>query len=450
MPKRKRECERNEAVTKQVIMDYAGWVPSMGDKDIERLAAFPSPIEFFERFVKRRKPVVIAAHPEEEGWRASASRWTSAYLSRSAGHLETRVEVRKAGSNRFGYGSAGYERMPFARFLSEHLDKGDESRYLTTEAATCDGHGRLAVVSPPLTAPALLADIPLRPKVVGTLVPAALNLWLGRSRVDVSSGLHHDYHDNLFVLFRGRKRFELQPPVDAVAMIPAGEVAQVHANGRITYLGAPPVRADGADARDLARVARLDLDAAEAAEDDTKVDMAMLAAMRAEAGDLRPTPDVSEAEEDESCDGMPSCSNGGDDADEPSDGDDDDAWAAGGDDYEEDNSKVKEAEPADEDVQPPHVSNVDVANAPLEFRNAKQQRGLSVEVKAGETLWLPAGWWHEVFSADDGGADGHFALNYWFHPPDAIESSTYEKPYRSQLWERDFEHWRRDILPTFK
>ncbi len=31
--------------------------------------------------------------------------------------------------------------------------------------------------------------------------------------------------------------------------------------------------------------------------------------------------------------------------------------------------------------------------------------------------YLPAGWFHEVVSASSDGA-GHFALNYWFHPPD--------------------------------
>jgi hypothetical protein len=31
--------------------------------------------------------------------------------------------------------------------------------------------------------------------------------------------------------------------------------------------------------------------------------------------------------------------------------------------------------------------------------------------------YLPAGWFHEVVSASSDGA-GHFALNYWYHPPD--------------------------------
>jgi hypothetical protein len=34
---------------------------------------------------------------------------------------------------------------------------------------------------------------------LGNLVPANINLWLGHSVGGTSSGLHHDYHDNLHV-----------------------------------------------------------------------------------------------------------------------------------------------------------------------------------------------------------------------------------------------------------
>jgi ribosomal protein L16 Arg81 hydroxylase len=50
-----------------------------------------------------------------------------------------------------------------------------------------------------------------------------------------SSGLHHDFHDNLYVLLRGRKRFRLYPPDQAKRMYTHGRIAKVHANGRIVY-----------------------------------------------------------------------------------------------------------------------------------------------------------------------------------------------------------------------
>ena len=50
-----------------------------------------------------------------------------------------------------------------------------------------------------------------------------------------STGLHHDYHDNLYVLLRGRKRFRLFPPSLADRMYVHGQLQRVHPNGRIVH-----------------------------------------------------------------------------------------------------------------------------------------------------------------------------------------------------------------------
>lgn len=60
-----------------------------------------------------------------------------------------------------------------------------------------------------------------------------------------SSGLHHDFHDNLYVLLRGSKRFRLFPPSSAPDMYVAGRITKVHANGRIVYEGQGDVLPDG-------------------------------------------------------------------------------------------------------------------------------------------------------------------------------------------------------------
>lgn len=63
-----------------------------------------------------------------------------------------------------------------------------------------------------------------------------------------------------------------------------------------------------------------------------------------------------------------------------------------------------------------------------------------VELSAGEMLYLPASWWHEVTStsgpssADNSvkdGADIHMAFNYWFYPPNALDN--FETPYEDTL-----------------
>jgi hypothetical protein len=73
-----------------------------------------------------------------------------------------------------------------------------------------------------------------------------------------------------------------------------------------------------------------------------------------------------------------------------------------------------------------------------------------VDVNAGECLYLPAGWFHNVtsFSVAQGsssesaapvpphaGEGGHLAFNYWFHPPDTAD---FEKPYSTTFWEEDW------------
>ena len=52
-----------------------------------------------------------------------------------------------------------------------------------------------------------------------------------------SSGLHHDYHDNLYMSLRGSKHFRLYSPADAESMYLTGTLAHVHPNGRINYQG---------------------------------------------------------------------------------------------------------------------------------------------------------------------------------------------------------------------
>ena len=49
--------------------------------------------------------------------------------------------------------------------------------------------------------------------------------------------LHHDFHDNLYVLLRGCKRFRLWPPELAPRMHTAGQILRIHSNGRIVYKG---------------------------------------------------------------------------------------------------------------------------------------------------------------------------------------------------------------------
>lgn len=73
-------------------------------------------------------------------------------------------------------------------------------------------------------------------------------------------------------------------------------------------------------------------------------------------------------------------------------------------------------------------------STPVDFPNlAKASPPYVVELSAGQMLYLPASWWHEVTSSSDGEADVHMALNWWFYPPDA---DSFEEPYEDKaVWE---------------
>lgn len=66
---------------------------------------------------------------------------------------------------------------------------------------------------------------------------------------------------------------------------------------------------------------------------------------------------------------------------------------------------------------------------------------VEVTLHAGEALFLPASWFHEVTSSSGGGEVAHTAVNYWFHPPDnldlAAEAGAEQAgrfPYTSEFW----------------
>jgi Cupin-like domain len=117
------------------------------------------------------------------------------------------------------------------------------------------------------------------------------------------------------------------------------------------------------------------------------------------------------------------------------------------------NSSTKDAKVADtkESVVPDNFSRVDPDQS---TESIQQQYPLfatatmcTVEVCAGQMLYLPCGWFHEVTSYSDSSSStstngansdssGHMALNYWFHPPDALAS--FEQPYSSKFWQQDW------------
>ena len=286
--------------------------------------------------------------------------------------------------------------MTFGK-LMRAIAGGSDKYYMTTQPLAEDETGPLALHAAPVTQ--LQEDFPARPRLLGNLVPHQYNLWVGNSPDGTSSGLHHDFHDNLYVLCRGRKRFSLFAPSEHAALALTGKVHRVHANGLINFDGLE-TREDGAHPTTLAedRVARAE---ARLAEDDSEA-----------------ARDELEAAED-ALDELVGFNFGDEDEDE----DEDDGSAGQG-----RASKRRRTEDKAKDAPLPDnfckTSEVD----------GKAAVRVDVDVRAGEMLFLPASWFHEVTSFSSAG--GHIAFNYWMHP--ARHGAPFDAPYEDDFWARRY------------
>ena len=203
----------------------------------------------------------------------------------------------------------------------------------------------------------------------------------------------------------GEKRFTMFAPADAERMYTTGTIRLVHENGLIVY----------------------DEDEDERQQDGDVV---------LENGETMLERQIREARRS-------SEARGDDDDDFPDDFDFD-----GVDDYDElsDSGVEKDEDDVDEratekdDEGVPSFSRVDYERLER-FPLFKDATPMEFTVRQGQALYLPAGWFHDVSSAESG--EGHVAFNYWFHPP-PLGDPTWEA--KRQLWE---EHLRLTVLPKF-
>lgn len=233
--------EARASKQKQSVQNlYAGYTLRDSSATVPKVeAALLSPADFFEQFVAARRPVVLVGHEVDPA--LQAHKWTDEYLSQVGGSSVVTVEPRNDGKDTFGQGRE--RRMEFGKFLKMVAD-GDELHYMTTQTLPVAADGKPALYAAPVSD--LQADFPLRPALMGNLIPFNLNLWMGNSKSGSMSGLHHDYHDNLYVLLRGRKQFRLYSPDMAGDLYTRGALSKIHPNGRINYEEFPTVE-DGHD-----------------------------------------------------------------------------------------------------------------------------------------------------------------------------------------------------------
>jgi hypothetical protein len=436
-----------------------------GCRTLREINRLPSenvdPETFFDEYIATRTPVQFDGFLAEADWKVSKDRWTIDYLKQhTPDTMKVKVEYRNSESDRFGLGKE--RKISFHQFLSD-IDEGATNLYMTTQELEYDLEDHPEVISAPLTA--LTDDFPFIPKLFGNLIVSNINLWMGRSSTWTTSGLHHDYHDNLYIMLKGQKQITLISPAFAENLYTVGELDIVYPNGRINYVGQPTF-ADGRSLEaDKAWTAAQKLkqaisdakssrhsggkrfgnqssisqeDDEDEGEEEDDIDLALEEVLEAEHDDF----DEEAFDEDE--DG---------DFDETEDSNFDDEGSDEDDASNESNDLLTgkrslttvgipqnkrqrvSHEVTTTSSRPDNFSNVDTSLSPSQLKDQFPQyleaakSAITVTLKEGEMLFIPAGWFHEVKSQ---GSEGHMAFNYWFHPPDQLEN--FEKPYVSDFW----------------
>lgn len=452
-------------------ISYKGFrFPVSGSANLSRVP-FDSltPETFFEKYVSPRRPVIVTGLLSASDFERISLWRNDEYLHKRAGNCTLQVERRASVGTTYGH---GVPRVPltFSSLLSSISPAADKSTfavdktdsalyYLTSQTEDYEGSDLPAVVAPPLTH--LRPDFPLRPSLFGQLCPYQLNLWAGQSKDGASSGLHHDFHDNMYILVRGYKRFNIFAPSDAPYIYTRGKVQHVLSNGFMEYSHFPPTRADGVpleiavgflqdkqaelerkieNTTTPATKKKLENELEKVCDELVDYDMKLIAhKMKVKTKTKSKAKATQETEQEKKA------------------REEDETFAHFSkiplpDLYAKD--PVNQHWCATKGVQPHAVDS----NMPL-FRHATK---CSVYLSPGESLFLPAGWFHEVTSFNtfppdavigdigvettkaDGAVGtrdstkdvfggGHMALNYWFHPPDNL--SSFKKPYKSSFWE---------------
>ena len=438
------------------VNQYNGWLVPHSNYQIPILSTEDdglTPESFYRDYIRQRRPVIIRETLPSELTNLNEWKSSNEYMTERAG--DESIMVEKRSNNRDSFGRGTEIAVSFRQFM-KLIEEGDTMHYLTTQDVAANKDGRPDLMSSfmkKLQGQGGNPDFPLRPKLAGNLVPQNINLWIGNSKDRTSSGLHHDYHDNFYIVLRGIKRFRLFSPADIEKMYTRGQLVKVHKNGRINYEG-EITTAYGADmqsdAASLAEMARKD-----AEERLVKAEKGVEEGMPGAEKEL----ELAEALLDEAMEAILDAETGSNiDVDEEFhletakeediEGIDVDQMSSSSE--EEDTSEIIDeniCRLVDKTVKNPNnFSKIDPSlldddeKLKEDFPKILEANPAFCTCHAGDMLYLPASWFHEVRSLSDSSSDtnGHMAFNYWFHPPDA--ENDFKNPYSTDFWPNDFKN----------
>jgi hypothetical protein len=248
MPKTKRATKGNYIVRNL----YKGWCPVNGNKSwLERIdAECISPKQFYNRYIKRRMPVILRSKNTD-----CLRAFSIDAMQAISGCCPVVVE-RGDPESYHQYGrtdSSSRTSMKFGDFLARMQE---EELYCTTQPVPEDKRGPKNFASPHIQRFIDRGMIPQHLPIMGNLQLYQINAWIGCSEDGSSSGFHHDFHDNFYLLVSGEKQFRLASPNLTTERPTFGckknPQVVVHPNGLISYMG-ECIREDGARTVDVLR-----------------------------------------------------------------------------------------------------------------------------------------------------------------------------------------------------
>eukprot|EP00923_Selenidium_pygospionis_P037389 GHVN01065480.1.p1 GENE.GHVN01065480.1~~GHVN01065480.1.p1 ORF type:complete len:577 (-),score=150.91 GHVN01065480.1:228-1958(-) len=397
-----------------------------------------TPESFFNDYISKRIPVVVTQVLDQGSEFSSMSRWASqSYLSEVSGSATVKAERSVEMDNpTHSYGHGERSDMSFDTFLKEVMGG---CLYMTTYPVRHTLRSLVALAGPPVIH--LTNDFPHRPAIAGSLVPFLYSLWIGHCSPPAWSctGLHHDYHDNFYVIVSGRKEFRLFSPTTSLPTV--GERVKTYENGRICY--DHNTREDGAN---TLNVLQWKIDQSHSRLTSLKHRAIGLTSSDPSLKNIKQQIKAEEANLDKMLDVQ---------LDSPEAFSEEDDFL---DDEQADPSNISNTTDFSSSgnlTNPPHFCTVSTRGENKEKETDKINKStnnsklnsllneyLSVVIEPGDLLYLPAGWFHEVLSQSqqeseswnkqEKGPAPHIAFNYWFHPP--VSLGTFTSPYEDNYW----------------
>eukprot|EP01084_Bolivina_argentea_P122670 217371_1 len=208
----------------------------MTDQKANVIETLDKPIsaeQFFNDYVIKRKPVKFSFASDE--LKIAFEKWKdNEYLISKAGNEMISTEVRNSLNDNFGI--ATKQKMKFSTFLNSLNKNNEQKYYLTVQEIETNEFGPTLLYTSPLNKH-LMSDISLKPTLIKHLELYQINCWIGHSLTGTSSKLHHDFHDNLYCVIRGKKQFQIFPPKSVYSLYVNGndKISNLFDNGLITY-----------------------------------------------------------------------------------------------------------------------------------------------------------------------------------------------------------------------